>query len=79
MGCCTGYVHFLAIRSGLADELRKAGTQHSRVSSVTDTAPSHLAFSKRIERIRNYLRYAVGRAMSQQGRVSRSDNSYRSL
>jgi hypothetical protein len=37
MGCCSGYVHFLAIRSGLADELRKAGTQHSRVSSVTDT------------------------------------------
>jgi len=25
MGCCTGYVHFLATRSGLSDELRAGG------------------------------------------------------
>jgi hypothetical protein len=34
MGCCTGYVRFLAIRSG-PDELRQAGSRYSRVSFVT--------------------------------------------
>jgi hypothetical protein len=38
MGCCTGYVRFLAFRSGLADELRQAGTRYPHVSSVTATA-----------------------------------------
>jgi hypothetical protein len=38
MGCCTGYVRFWAIRSGLADELRLAGTRYSRVKLVSGNA-----------------------------------------